>query len=42
VTCHDEVVLDTLVVENASYGAFHDALAKLGAYERRVVLLTKV
>lgn len=41
VTCHDEIKLDKLVVENAQYGAFHEALAKLHAYERRVVLLTK-
>lgn len=41
VSCHDEIKLDKLVLENAQYGAFHDALAKLQAYERRVVLLTK-
>ena len=41
VTCHHEIKLDKLVVDNAQYGAFHDALAKLQAYERRVVLLTK-
>lgn len=41
VSCHDEIKLDKLVLETAQYGAFHDALAKLQAYERRVVLLTK-
>ncbi|MEO6777116.1 MAG: DUF3857 domain-containing protein [Kofleriaceae bacterium] len=41
VTCHDEIKLDKLVLESAQYPAFHDALAKLQAYERRVVLLTK-
>ena len=41
VSCHDEIKLDKLVLGNDQYGAFHDALAKLQAYERRVVLLTK-
>ena len=41
VICHNEIKLDKLVVDSAQYGAFHDALAKLRAYERRVVLLTK-
>ena len=41
VTCHDELVLDKIVLGTAQYAAFHDALAKLQAYERRVVLLTR-
>jgi len=41
VTCHNEVTLDKLVLGTAQYAAFHDAIAKLQAYERRVVLLTK-
>ncbi|HEY0255587.1 MAG TPA: DUF3857 and transglutaminase domain-containing protein [Kofleriaceae bacterium] len=41
VTCHDEIKLDKLALEASQYGAFHDAIAKLQAYERRVVLLTK-
>ncbi len=42
VSCHDEIKLDKLVLGNDQYAGFHDALAKLQAYERRVVLLTKV
>jgi hypothetical protein len=41
VSCHDEIKLDKLELDTAHYTAFHDALAKLQAYERRVVLLTK-
>lgn len=41
VTCHDEIKLDKLVLGTAQYAAFHDAISKLQAYERRVVLLTK-
>jgi transglutaminase-like putative cysteine protease len=41
VTCHEEVKLDKLVLGTAQYAAFHDALSKLQAYERRVVLLTR-
>lgn len=41
VTCKGEIRLDRLVVPTESYGAFRDALTKLRAYERRVVLLTK-
>jgi hypothetical protein len=41
VTCHDEIKLDAIVLPAARYGAFRDALAKLRAYERRVVLLVK-
>jgi len=41
VTCHVEVKLDKLVVAPEQYAAYHDALAKLKAYERRVILLVK-
>ena len=41
VTCHDELKLDKLVVSPEKYPAFHDAITKLQAYERRIVLLTK-
>jgi hypothetical protein len=41
VTCHDEVKFDKVIVSTAQYGAYHDALAKMKAYERRVVLLVK-
>jgi hypothetical protein len=41
VTCHDEVKLDKLVVAPEQYPAFRAAMAKLEAYERRIVLLTK-
>jgi hypothetical protein len=41
VTCHDEIKLDQLSLPVAKYGAFREALAKLRAYERRVVLLVK-
>jgi hypothetical protein len=41
VTCHDEIKVDKLVIAPAKYPAYHDALAKLQAYERRVVLLVK-
>ena len=41
VTCKAEVVLDKLVVPTAKYAAFRDALTKLQAYERRIVLLTR-
>lgn len=41
VTCHDEIKLDKIVVSPEKYPAFHDAMTKLEAYERRIVLLTK-
>ncbi len=41
VTCHDELKLDKLVVAPDQYPAFRAAMAKLEAYERRIVLLTK-
>ena len=41
VSCHDEIKLDKLVLDTAQYPPYHDALAKLQAYERRVVLLEK-
>ncbi len=41
VTCHDELKLDKMVLGTEQYAAFHDAITKLQAYERRVVLLTK-
>ena len=41
VSCHDEIKLDKLVLDTKEYAPYHDALAKLQAYERRVVLLEK-
>lgn len=41
VTCKGEITLDKLVVPVEQYGAFREALAKLQAYERRIVLLTR-
>jgi transglutaminase-like putative cysteine protease len=41
VTCKGEVTLDKIVVPTDKYGALHDAMAKLQAYERRIVLLVK-
>ena len=41
VTCKGEIKLDKLVVPTDKYPAFRDAMTKLQAYERRVVLLVK-
>jgi cellulose synthase operon protein C len=41
VTCKAEIKLDKLTVPAEKYPAFRDALTKLQAYERRVVLLTR-
>ena len=41
VTCTGEIKLDKLVVPADKYGAFREALTKMQAYERRIVLLTK-
>jgi transglutaminase-like putative cysteine protease len=41
ITCKGEIKLDKLVVPADKYGAFRDALTKLQAYERRIVLLTR-
>jgi hypothetical protein len=41
VSCHDEIKLDKLELDTAHYAPYHAALAKLQAYERRVVLLQK-
>jgi len=41
ITCHTEVTLDRIDLSPAQYAGFHDAIAKLRAYERRVVLLTR-
>jgi transglutaminase-like putative cysteine protease len=41
VSCKTELVLDKLVLPATSYQPFFEAMAKLQAYERRVVLLTK-
>jgi hypothetical protein len=41
VTCKGEITMDKLVVGTDKYAPLHDAMAKLQAYERRVVLLTK-
>lgn len=41
VTCHREISLSQLEIGTEQYGAFRDAFAKLHAYERRIVVLTK-
>jgi hypothetical protein len=41
VTCHAEITLDALEVPVAQYAGFHDAFARLRAYERRIVVLAK-
>jgi hypothetical protein len=40
-TCHTEVALDKIELAADKYPAFRDAITKLRAYERRIVLLTK-
>jgi transglutaminase-like putative cysteine protease len=41
VTCKGEIKLDKLIVAVDQYAAFREAITKLQAYERRIVLLTK-
>jgi hypothetical protein len=41
VTCKSEIKLDQLTVPPETYPAFREAMTKLQAYERRVVLLTR-
>jgi hypothetical protein len=41
VTCKGEITMDKIVVGTDKYAPLHDAMAKLQAYERRVVLLVK-
>jgi hypothetical protein len=41
VSCSAEITLDKMTVPADKYSAFRDALTKLQAYERRVVLLQK-
>ena len=41
VTCHDEIKLDKLLLSPDKYPAFREAITKLQAYERRIVLLTR-
>lgn len=41
VSCAAEITLDKMMVPADKYGAFRDALTKLQAYERRVVLLQR-
>jgi hypothetical protein len=41
VNCHSEVTVDQITVPADSYEGYHEAMAKLSAYERRVVILTK-
>lgn len=41
VTCHSELALDRLIIDAKQYAEFHAAMTKLGAYERRVILLTR-
>ena len=41
VTCHDEITLDKKVLSPQQYVAFRDAITRIEAYERRVVVLQK-
>lgn len=41
VTCKSELLLDKLVVPADKYAGFREAMTKLRAYERRIVLLTR-
>jgi hypothetical protein len=41
VTCHAELAVSRVSLPADKYLPFHEAMAKRGAYERRVVLLTK-
>ena len=41
VTCKGEITMDKLVVSTDKYPALRDAMSKLQAYERRIVLLVK-
>jgi hypothetical protein len=41
VTCKGEITMDKIVVGTDKYAPLHDAMAKLQAYERRIVLLVK-
>jgi hypothetical protein len=41
ITCHAQLVLDKLDLPITAYAGYHDAMTKLNAYERRIVLLTK-
>ncbi len=41
VTCKGEIKVDKLVVPTDKYAGFREALTKLRAYERRIVLLTR-
>ena len=41
ITCHAKLVLDKIDVPVDQYAGYHDAMTKLHAYERRIVLLTK-
>ena len=41
VTCHRELTVSELEIASSQYGAFRDVFAKLHAYERRIVVLTK-
>jgi hypothetical protein len=41
ITCHAQIVLDKIDLPVDAYAGYHDAMTKLNAYERRIVLLTK-
>jgi transglutaminase-like putative cysteine protease len=41
IKCHNEIVLDRVDLPVDKYAGYHEAMAKLNAYERRIVLLTK-
>jgi hypothetical protein len=41
VTCHREITSSQVEIASAQYPAFRDAFAKLRAYERRIVVLTR-
>ena len=41
VTCHDQITLDKKVLTPQQYATFRDALTRLEAYERRVIVMQK-
>ncbi|HTJ46305.1 MAG TPA: DUF3857 domain-containing protein [Kofleriaceae bacterium] len=41
ITCHAQLVLDKIDLPVDKYAGYHEAMAKLSAYERRIVLLTR-
>ncbi|HEV7556789.1 MAG TPA: DUF3857 and transglutaminase domain-containing protein [Kofleriaceae bacterium] len=41
INCHNEVIVDQIALPADRYAGYRDAMAKVSAYERRVVILTK-